>query len=108
MLLEQSLLHTPKVVQLNNNKTQIAVSIWQMGVNMKIEYNDKLDLLYLRFDETRQEVVNQRINDDIVLDIGTDDKIVGIEILGAKNVLNLNNVLPISFYNSRKEEAVDN
>ena len=73
---------------------------------MKIEYDDKYDLLYLRFDDTFQEVVNQRINDHIVLDIGKDDKLVGIEILGAMEVLNLNNLLPIDYSSKNKEILV--
>ncbi|MBM2815774.1 MAG: hypothetical protein HW421_2536 [Ignavibacteria bacterium] len=73
---------------------------------MKIEYDDKFDLLYLRFDDTSQEVINQRINDHIVLDIGKNDKIVGIEILGAMDVLNLSNILPIDYINNRKDSLV--
>ncbi|MGA2298133.1 MAG: DUF2283 domain-containing protein [FCB group bacterium] len=73
---------------------------------MKIEYDDKYDLLYLRFDETEQEVVNQRVNDHIVLDIGKNDKIVGIEILGAKDVLNLSSILPVNFYNQRTDTPI--
>jgi uncharacterized protein YuzE len=75
-----------------------------MGVkNMKIEYDDKTDLLYIRFDEAKQDIINQRVSDNIVLDIGTDDKIVGIEILDAMETINLSNVLPINFVNNRKE-----
>jgi len=70
---------------------------------MKIEYDAQYDLLYLRFDETPQQLVNQRVNDHIVLDIGTDDKIVGIEILGAMDVLNLSSILPINYLNHRQE-----
>ena len=70
---------------------------------MKIEYDDKFDVLYLRFDEASQEIVNQRVNEHIVLDIGKNDKIVGIEILGAKEIVNLSSILPVSYYNHRKE-----
>jgi len=48
---------------------------------MQILYNDKTDLLYLRLDERKQEVVNKRLSEDIVLDIGKDGRIVGIEML---------------------------
>ena len=37
---------------------------------MNIAYNDKTDLLYIRFDDRRQEVINRRISEDIVLDMG--------------------------------------
>jgi len=41
---------------------------------MNIFYNDKVDLLYIRLDERKQEVVNKRISEDIVLDIGKDER----------------------------------
>ncbi|MCK4910711.1 MAG: DUF2283 domain-containing protein [Thermodesulfovibrionales bacterium] len=47
---------------------------------MNISYDDKADLLYIRLDDTAQEVVNRRLDEDIVLDIG---KVVSIEILDA-------------------------
>lgn len=71
---------------------------------MKIEYDDKFDLLYIRFDDTQQQVINQRVNDNIVLDLGVDNMIVGIEILDAKSVLDLKKILPIQYLNYRKEE----
>jgi uncharacterized protein YuzE len=40
---------------------------------MKIEYDDKFNLLYFRFDEQSLEIVNKRLNDNIVLDIGRDN-----------------------------------
>jgi len=49
----------------------------------KILYNVKKDLLYLRLDERKQSVINNRLSEDIVLDIGEDDRIMGIEILDA-------------------------
>ena len=68
---------------------------------MKIYYDDKADLLYLRFDERKQQVINKRITEDIVLDIGDGDKIVGIEILDASRHLNLKTLLPV-YYESQK------
>jgi uncharacterized protein YuzE len=52
------------------------------GKPMQIQYNAKTDLLYLRLDDRKQPVVNRGVTDEIVLDIGEDEKIVGIEILG--------------------------
>ena len=62
---------------------------------MRVLYDDVADLLYLRFDDRPQEVVNQRLSDDLVLDIGEGDKIVGIEFLDASRRLDLGNLLPI-------------
>ena len=64
---------------------------------MKISYDDKADLLYLRFDEHKQEVVNQRLTEDIVLDIGAGGKIVGIEILAASLNIDLKSLLPVGY-----------
>jgi len=62
---------------------------------MNIQYDVATDLLYLRFDDRKQEVVNRRVSDDIVLDLGDDGKIVGIEILDASTHLDLTQVLPV-------------
>jgi uncharacterized protein YuzE len=62
---------------------------------MNIHYDATTDLLYLRFDDRKQEVVNRRVSDDIVLDLGDNGKIVGIEILDASTHLDLAQVLPV-------------
>ncbi len=67
---------------------------------MYILYNEKTDLLYLRFDDRQQEVINKRVSEDIVLDIGEEDRIVGIEILDASKRLNLESVLPVRYESS--------
>ncbi|MFH0812770.1 MAG: DUF2283 domain-containing protein [Pseudomonadota bacterium] len=64
---------------------------------MQILYNAKTDLLYIRLDDRKQEVINRRLSEDIVLDVGENDKIVGIEILDASRHLNLEGLLPIKY-----------
>jgi uncharacterized protein YuzE len=64
---------------------------------VQIFYDAKTDLVYLRLDERRQQVVNKRVSEDIVLDLGEDDRIVGIEILDASKHLNLEQLLPVSY-----------
>ena len=64
---------------------------------MKIYYDDGTDLLYLRFDEREQQVQNRKVTDDIVLDIGENGKIVGIEILDASRHVNLQGLLPTHY-----------
>lgn len=66
---------------------------------MEILYNSKTDLLYLRIDDDdrKQSVINKRITEDIVLDIGEDEKIIGIEILDASKHLNLDKLLPVKY-----------
>ena len=64
---------------------------------MQIHYDSKTDLLYLRLESEKQEVVNKRVTEDIVLDIGKDDKIVGIEIMDASKHINLEKLIPVEF-----------
>ncbi len=64
---------------------------------MNIYYNDKADLLYIRLDDQKQNLINKKVSDNIVLDIGEDDKIIGIEILDASKYLRLEKLLPIEY-----------
>jgi uncharacterized protein YuzE len=64
---------------------------------MDIIYKDKIDLLYIRLDERKQEVINKRVSEDIVLDIGEDEKIIGIEILEASKHVSLDKLLPVRY-----------
>jgi uncharacterized protein YuzE len=64
---------------------------------MKIEYDERADLLYLRLDPRTQDVLNRRVSDDVVLDLGDRERIVGIEIMHASRNLDLGQLLPIRF-----------
>jgi uncharacterized protein YuzE len=64
---------------------------------MQILYNAMTDLLYFSLDDRKQQVINKRITEDIVLDLGDDDRIVGIEILDASKHLNLERLLPVKY-----------
>lgn len=68
---------------------------------MKLIYNDKTDILYLRLDDRKQDVINKRVTEDIVLDIGEADKVVGIEILDASKHVTLDRLLPVKYEVSR-------
>ena len=72
---------------------------------MKIYYNDKEDLLYFRLDDRKQDVVNRRISEDLVLDIGKGEKIIGMEILDASKHVNLEKLLPIKYETYHKIHA---
>jgi uncharacterized protein YuzE len=73
----------------------------------QILYDSKTDLLYLRLGERKQSVINKRLSEDMVLDMGEDDKIVGIEILDASKHLNLERLLPLRYEVSslRRDDA---
>ena len=64
---------------------------------MNIVYNDKTDLLYIRLDDRKQDVINKRVSEDIVLDIGENDRIIGIEILDASRHVALDRLLPVKY-----------
>lgn len=64
---------------------------------MTVEYDEKTDLLYLRLDPRSQDVINRRAQEDVVLDIGRDERIVGIEIMNASRKLDLQQILPVRF-----------
>jgi uncharacterized protein YuzE len=64
---------------------------------MQIHYDSKIDLLYLRLASEKQKVTNIQVTEDIILDIGADNKIVGIEILDASKHVNLENLMPIEY-----------
>lgn len=68
---------------------------------MNIIYNDATDLLYIRLDEKKQELINKRILDSVVLDLDADNKIVGIEILDASRNVSLEKILPVKYEVSR-------
>jgi len=64
---------------------------------MQVQYNAKTDLLYIRLDNQTQPVINRRVSEDVVLDIGENDRIVGIEILDASRHVDLGMLLPIEY-----------
>lgn len=63
---------------------------------IQILYDAKTDLLYLRLDDKKQDVINKRISEGIVLDIGEGDRIAGKEILDSSKYLSLEKLLPVS------------
>ena len=64
---------------------------------MHILYNDRTDLLYIRLDSRKQDVINRRVSDDVVLDVGEGDRIIGIEIIDASRHVSLERLLPVKY-----------
>jgi len=65
---------------------------------MTIQYDSKTDLLYLMIEPTNKgEVINKRVSDEMVLDIGENDKIIGIEIMDASKHVNLEKLMPVEY-----------
>ena len=64
---------------------------------MTVQYHPKHDLLYIRLDPKRQDVINRWIDENIILDIGEGDRIIGIEILEASQRVDLKSFLPANY-----------
>lgn len=54
---------------------------------MKISYDPEIDAVYIRLLEGKHECRTLRLNEEIALNIGEGEKLVGIEILDARQVL---------------------
>src|SRR5438876_10324180 len=54
---------------------------------MKISYDPEIDALYIRLLEGKYECRCVRLSDEVALNIGPGEKLVGIEILEASEVL---------------------
>jgi uncharacterized protein YuzE len=54
---------------------------------MKISYDPEVDAVYIRLVEGQFECRTLRLNEEIALNIGPGERLVGIEILDAKEVL---------------------
>ena len=64
---------------------------------MQITYNAQTDLVYIQIDDTPQSVLNRQLSDDVVVDIGEGEQIVGIEILDASKRVDLTKLLPVKY-----------
>ena len=70
---------------------------------MKIKYDPKVDALYIRFIDEPAECEVIRINEQVAINIGLGEKVVGIEILDASQLwggfkegkVELENVTPV-------------
>ncbi|MCX7046863.1 MAG: DUF2283 domain-containing protein [Candidatus Sumerlaeota bacterium] len=56
-------------------------------MTMRISYDAEVDALYIRLIEGRHECRTLRLTDDVALNIGEGEKLVGVEILDAKQIL---------------------
>jgi len=61
---------------------------------MRITYDPKYDVLYLKLGET-EKVYCKEIDEDITLDFDAEGKLAGIEILSASKHVNLSTLLPV-------------
>ena len=72
---------------------------------MKISYDSEVDSLYIRLLEGDYECRTLRLNEEIALNIGPDETLVGIEILDAKQVLGKGELPSVVLENMKQAEA---
>jgi uncharacterized protein YuzE len=59
---------------------------------MKISYDSEIDALYIRLVEGKHQCRTLQLTDEIALNIGENELLVGIEVLDATQVLGSGNV----------------
>lgn len=59
---------------------------------MKISYDSEIDALYIRLVEGKHQCRTLQLTEEIALNIGENELLVGIEVLDAKQVLGSGNV----------------
>ena len=59
---------------------------------MKISYDSEIDALYIRLVEGKHECRTLQLTDEIALNLGENELLVGIEVLDATEVLGAGNI----------------
>ena len=72
---------------------------------MKISYDPETDALYIRLLEGQHECRTLRLNEEVALNIGPGETLVGIEILDAQQVFGKGEIPPISLENVQVAQA---
>jgi len=72
---------------------------------MKISYDPETDALYIRLLEGQHECRTLRLNEEVALNIGPGETLVGIEILDAQQVFGEGGIPPISLENIQVAKA---
>ncbi len=66
---------------------------------MKITYDPEVDALYIQLIEGNHQCRTLQLSEEVALDIGPDEQLVGIEVLDASEVLNLKSPATIELQN---------
>jgi len=68
---------------------------------MRIRYDDEIDALYIRFVEGDVECRTLRLNEEVALNIGPGERLIGVEILDAREFLGCERQPELSIENLR-------
>jgi len=61
---------------------------------MKIKYDSEVDAAYISFKKGKMQVTTIRVTEDLAIDLGPNEEIVGIEILDASSHLGFKKEFP--------------
>jgi len=61
---------------------------------MKVRYDPEVDAAYISFKKSRVQVTTIRITEDVAIDLGPAEEIVGIEVLDASEHLGFSRERP--------------
>ena len=71
---------------------------------MKIKYDAQVDAAYISFKKGPTQVTTIRVTEDLAIDLGPNEEIVGIEILDASDHLGLSKEKPVIELENLKPE----
>ena len=71
---------------------------------MKLSYDPKYNVAYIRFHEKRDQVTTIKISDDMNIDIAADGTVYGVELLNANEQLTRDNGALIVESGGRRRE----
>ena len=66
---------------------------------MRISYDSEVDALYIRLVEGPQECRTVRLSEEVALDLGPGERLIGIEVLDASRVLGAKLTEPVELEN---------
>ena len=61
---------------------------------MKISYDPQVDALYISFKKGPTQVTTIRLNEDVAIDLGPGEEVVGIEVLDASQHVSIDRKAP--------------
>jgi uncharacterized protein YuzE len=61
---------------------------------MKLRYDPEVDALYISFKQELAQMITIRLNEDVAVDLGLGEEVVGIEVLDASERLNIDRKVP--------------
>jgi uncharacterized protein YuzE len=61
---------------------------------MKLRYDPEVDALYISFKQELAQMITIRLNEDVAVDLGLGEEVVGIDVLDASERLNIDRKAP--------------